>query len=259
MSTSSIISSFRLDGKTALVTGCKRGIGFAMAEALAEAGADIIGVSASLEPTGSAIERAVTALGRKFTGYACDFASPDAVGRFAAQTLATHGTPDILINNAGTIRRAPAAQHPDADWENVINVNLNSQFVLSREIGRAMLVRGSGKIIFTASLLTFQGGINVPGYAASKGAIGSLTKALANEWAGRGVNVNAIAPGYIDTENTEALRADPVRAGQILARIPAGRWGNAADFKGPAVFLASEASRYVHGEILVVDGGWMGR
>jgi len=255
----SVLSKFSLVGKTALVTGCKRGIGFAMAEALAEAGADIIGVSASLEASGSAIEKAVTGLGRKFTAYSCDFADPEAVKAFAAKVLAEHGAPDILVNNAGTIKRAPAAEHPDEMWFEVINVNLNAQFLLSRDLGAKMIERGSGKIIFTASLLTFQGGITVPGYAASKGGIGQLTKALANEWAGKGVQVNAIAPGYIATDNTEALRNDPVRQQAILSRIPAGRWGEPEDFKGPVVFLASEASNYVTGEVLVVDGGWMGR
>lgn len=253
------LSKFSLAGKTALVTGCKRGIGFAIAEGLAEAGADIIGVSASLEESGSAIGDAVTALGRKFTGYQCDFSDRDAVKDFAARVIAEQGAPDILVNNAGTIRRAPAAEHPDELWFEVIDVNLNAQFLLSRDIGAKMIERGSGKIIFTASLLTFQGGITVPGYAASKGGIGQLTKALANEWAGKGVQVNAIAPGYIATDNTEALRNDPVRQQQILARIPAGRWGEPDDFKGPAIFLASAASDYVNGEILVVDGGWMGR
>ncbi|MDP4625345.1 MAG: SDR family oxidoreductase [Akkermansiaceae bacterium] len=250
---------FDLSGKTALVTGCKRGIGFAMAEALAEAGADIIGVSASLETSGSAIEIAVTSLGRSFTGYQCDFSKREEVKAFSAQVIAEHGVPDILVNNAGTIKRKPAAEHSDEDWFEVMDVNLNAQFLLSRDIGAGMIARGSGKIIFTASLLTFQGGLTVPGYAASKGGIGQLTKALSNEWAGRGVNVNAIAPGYISTDNTEALRDDPVRSEQILTRIPAGRWGEPQDFKGPVVFLASEASRYVNGEILVVDGGWMGR
>lgn len=254
----STLSKFSLAGKTALVTGCKRGIGFAMAEGLAEAGADIIGVSASLEP-GSDIEKAVTGLGRKFTAYQCDFSDREAVKAFTAKVLAEHGAPDILVNNAGTIKRAPAAEHPDELWFEVIEVNLNAQFLLSRDIGAKMIERGSGKIIFTASLLTFQGGITVPGYAASKGGIGQLTKALANEWASKGVQVNAIAPGYIATDNTEALRNDPVRQQQILGRIPAGRWGEPEDFKGPVVFLASAASNYVTGEILVVDGGWMGR
>ena len=253
------MKAFDLSGKTALVTGCKRGIGFAMAEGLAEAGADIIGVSATLEAQGSAIATAVNALGRRFAAYQCDFSQRAAVKAFAAKVMAEHGVPDILVNNAGTIRRGPAAEHSDEDWFEVIEVNLNAQFLLSRDIGARMLERGSGKIIFTASLLTFQGGITVPGYAAAKGAIGQLTKALSNEWAGRGINVNAIAPGYIATDNTAALRDDPVRSGQILARIPAGRWGEPCDFKGPAVFLASEASRYIHGTILVVDGGWMGR
>lgn len=253
------LSKFSLAGKTALVTGCKRGIGFAIAEGLAEAGADIIGVSASLEESGSDIEKAVRALGRKFTAYQCDFADRDAVKAFAAKVLAKQGTPDILVNNAGTIKRAPAAEHPDEMWLEVIDVNLNAQFLLSRDIGAKMIERGSGKIIFTASLLTFQGGINVPGYAASKGGIGQLAKALANEWAPKGVQVNAIAPGYIATDNTEALRNDPVRQQAILSRIPAGRWGEPDDFKGPAIFLASAASNYVNGEILVVDGGWMGR
>lgn len=247
---------FSLKGKTALVTGCKRGIGFAMAEGLAEAGADIIGVSASLELQGSKIEAAVTKTGREFTAHQCDFADRSAIYQFLKDL---QDTPDILINNAGTIMRKPAAEHPDEYWDQVIDVNLNAQFILSREIGAKMVARGSGKIIFTASLLTFQGGITVPGYAASKGAIGQLTKALANEWASKGVNVNAIAPGYITTDNTEALRNDPDRAEQILARIPAGRWGNPNDFKGPVVFLASDAASYVNGEILVVDGGWMGR
>ncbi len=253
------MNPFDLSGKTALVTGCKRGIGFAMAQGLAEAGADIIGVSASLESSGSAIEKAVTAAGRRFTAFQCDFSKREEVKSFATEVLATHGTPDILVNNAGTIKRSPAAVHPDDFWFEVIEVNLNAQFLLSRAIGAKMIERGSGKIIFTASLLTFQGGITVPGYAASKGGIGQLTKALSNEWAAKGVNVNAIAPGYVSTDNTEALREDPIRSQQILARIPAGRWGEPDDFVGPVVFLASEASRYVHGEILVVDGGWMGR
>lgn len=253
------MTPFDLTGKSALVTGCKRGIGFAMAQGLAEAGADIIGVSASLELSGSAIEKAITTLGRKFTAYQCDFSDREAVKSFATRVLAEQGVPDILVNNAGTIKRQPAAEHSDDFWFEVIDVNLNAQFLLSRDIGAKMIERGSGKIIFTASLLTFQGGVTVPGYAASKGAIGQLTKALANEWAGKGVNVNAIAPGYISTDNTEALREDPVRSQQILSRIPAGRWGDPDDFKGPVVFLASDASRYVHGEILVVDGGWMGR
>ncbi|MGB0939729.1 MAG: SDR family oxidoreductase [Candidatus Puniceispirillaceae bacterium] len=255
----SILDQFNLAGKSALVTGCRRGIGRGIAEALASAGADIIGVSASLEASGSAIEKAVTAMGRKFTAHSVDFSDRRAVTDFCARLAAENITPDILINNAGTIKRKPAAEHDDDLWDEVLEVNLNAQFVISREIGRQMIARGSGKIIFTASLLTFQGGITVPGYAASKGGIGQLTKALANEWAGKGVNVNAIAPGYIATDNTQALQDDEQRYKAILERIPAGRWGTPEDFGGPAVFLASDAANYVHGEVLVVDGGWMGR
>jgi 2-deoxy-D-gluconate 3-dehydrogenase len=255
----SILNQFQLHGKTALVTGAKRGIGKAIALGLAEAGADIIGVSATLEPAGSAIEKEVRALGRCFKGYACDFSNRAALTAFIAQVKHDNPRIDILINNAGTILRKPAAEHPDEYWDQVIETNLSAQFVLAREVGKDMLAQRSGKIIFTASLLTFQGGINVPGYAASKGGIGQLTKALANEWAGRGVNVNAIAPGYIDTDNTEALRQDPERTKAILSRIPAGRWGNPEDFKGAAVYLASDASAYVHGTVLLIDGGWMGR
>jgi 2-deoxy-D-gluconate 3-dehydrogenase len=254
----SIASLFRLDGKTALVTGCSRGIGFAMAEALAEAGADIVGVSLP-DPSEHEIEEAVTSHGRRFVGYHCDFSDRKAVYEFLRALFEVETRIDILVNNAGTILRAPAAEHPDEYWDKVIEINLNTQFVLSREIGRRMVEQGSGKIIFTASLLTFQGGVTVPGYAASKGGVGQLTKALANEWAGKGVNVNAIAPGYIATDNTKALREDPARSEQILARIPAGRWGTPEDFKGPVVFLASEAANYVHGAILLIDGGWMAR
>ena len=255
----SVIDAFSLVGKTALVTGCKRGIGKAMAIALAEAGADIIGVSASLETENSEVEQAVRALGREFSAYACDFGDRAALHAFIDEVTAAHSVIDVLVNNAGTIMRQPAAEHPDEFWDKVIEINLSAQFVLSREIGKRMLERGSGKIIFTASLLTFQGGITVPGYSASKGGIGQLVKALANEWAGSGVNVNAIAPGYIRTDNTQALQDDPQRSQAILERIPAGRWGETGDFAGPAVFLASSASDYVHGEILTVDGGWMGR
>ncbi len=255
----SILDQFRVDGKTALVTGSRRGIGMAMALALAEAGADIIGVSANMEKTGSKLEQEVTALGRKFKGYACDFADRKALYAFVDQVKKDFPVIDILVNNAGTILRKPAVEHPDEYWDTVMEVNLSSQFVLSREIGKDMVARGSGKVIFTASLLTFQGGINVPGYAASKAGIGQLTMALANEWAGRGVNVNAIAPGYIVTDNTEALRNDRERYEQILGRIPAGRWGEPEDFKGAVLFLASPASQYVHGSIILVDGGWMGR
>lgn len=252
-------SHFDLSGKTALVTGCRRGIGLSMAVALAEAGADIIGVSASMEPDGGKVGTAVRAAGRKFTPYTADFSDRKALYAFIQKVSGDFPAIDILVNNAGTIMRKPAAEHPDEYWDQVIEINLNSQFVLSREIGKRMVERGSGKIIFTASLLTFQGGLTVPGYAASKGGIGQLTKALANEWAGRGVNVNAIAPGYIVTDVTTGLREDPVRSKSILERIPAGRWGNPDDFKGVVVFLASEAAAYMHGTIVTVDGGWMGR
>ena len=250
---------FSLEGKTALVTGCKRGIGFAMAEALAEAGADILGVSASLEPEGSEIEKAVKAKGRKFKAYQCDFSDRKALYSFIEKVKSENPKIDILVNNAGTIMRKPAAEHPDEYWDKVIEVNQNAQFILTREIGKEMVARESGKVIFTASLLTFQGGITVPGYAASKGAIGQLTKAFANEWAAKGVQINAIAPGYIATDNTQALRDNEERSEAILARIPAGRWGQPEDFKGPIVFLASKASDYMNGSILTVDGGWMGR
>ncbi len=253
-----LLDKFKLNGKTALVTGCKRGIGQAIALGLAEVGADIIGVSATLEPD-SAVEKEVRALGRSFKGYAADFSSRPSLYAFIGQVKKDFPRIDILINNAGTILRQPAAEHSDEFWDKVIETNLNAQFILTREIGKDMVARGAGKIIFTASLLTFQGGVTVPGYAASKGGIGSLVKAFANEWAGKGVNVNAIAPGYISTDNTEALRNDPVRSQQILSRIPAGRWGEAADFQGAAVYLASEASAYVHGSVMLVDGGWMGR
>ncbi|MCC6460859.1 MAG: SDR family oxidoreductase [Saprospiraceae bacterium] len=251
-------SPFDLSGKTALVTGCNRGIGRSMALGLAEAGADVIGVSSGLQPD-SEIGRAVVALGRAFYPYQADLSDRKSLLDFAAQVQRDFAQIDILVNNAGTIRRAPAAEHPDEFWDQVLALNLDAPFLLAREIGRSMLAQGHGSIIFTASLLTFQGGINVPGYAASKGAIGSLIKALANEWAGKGVRVNGIAPGYIATDNTQALRDDPVRSRAILDRIPAGRWGEPDDFKGPVVFLASDAARYVHGTILTVDGGWMGR
>lgn len=250
---------FRLDGKVALVTGARRGIGRAMAVALAEAGADIIGVSATMEAQGSEVETDVRAAGRRFAGYACDFGDRAALYTLIGQLKNDFPVIDILVNNAGTILRKPAAEHPDEYWDKVMEVNLSAQFILSREIGKGMIERGRGKIIFTASLLTFQGGINVPGYAATKGGIGQLTKELANEWANKGIQVNAIAPGYINTDNTEMLRNDPVRSKAILERIPIGRWGDPQDFKGPVVFLASDASNYVTGTILTVDGGWMGR
>ncbi|MGA2067749.1 MAG: SDR family NAD(P)-dependent oxidoreductase [Thermoguttaceae bacterium] len=254
-----ILDRFRLEGKTALVTGCRRGIGRALAVALAEAGADICGASASLAADGEAVARQVRDRGRRFTGYACDFADRKALYAWIARVKQEAPPIDVLVNNAGIILRKPAAEHPDEYWDKVMAVNLNAQFILARELGREMLARGRGKIIFIASLLTFQGGILVPGYAASKGGIGQLTMALANEWAGRGVNVNAIAPGYVATDNTAALQADPQRGPAILQRIPAGRWGTPDDLQGAVVFLASAASDYVHGTILTVDGGWLGR
>ncbi len=254
-----ILDRFKLDGKTALVTGARRGIGQAMAVGLAEAGADIVGVSASMEGSGSKVEEAVRSTGRSFRGYACDFSDRAALHEFIAKVKADAAPIDILVNNAGTILRKPAAEHPDDYWDKVVEVNLNAQFILSREFGKDMVERGAGKIIFTASLLSFQGGITVPSYAASKGGIATLTMALSNEWAGKGVNVNGIAPGYIRTDNTAALQADPVRNPAILSRIPQARWGDPEDLAGAVVFLASEAANYVNGTILVVDGGWMGR
>jgi 2-deoxy-D-gluconate 3-dehydrogenase len=253
------IDMFQLNGKLALVTGCKRGIGKAMALALAEAGADIIGVSANLELSGSDVEQEVIAAGRKFYGYQCDFSNREALHTFIKKVKEDHAQIDILVNNAGTILRKPIAEHPDEYWDEVIAVNQTAPFILTREIGKEMLKREEGKIIFTASLLSFQGGITVPGYAASKGAVAQLTKAFANEWAAKGINVNAIVPGYISTDNTTALRADENRSRSILERIPANRWGEPEDFKGPIVFLASKAADYVHGALLTVDGGWMGR
>jgi 2-deoxy-D-gluconate 3-dehydrogenase len=250
---------FNLEGKTALVTGCKRGIGKGIALGLAEAGANIIGVSASLEESGSAVETEIRALGREFTAYQCDFSDRAELHAFVDKIRANHDTVDILVNNAGTILRAPAAEHGDDLWDRVIEVNLSAQFILSRELGKDMIEKGAGKIIFTASLLSYQGGITVPGYAASKGGLQQLIMALSNEWASKGINVNGIAPGYIETDNTEALRKDKQRFNSILERIPQGRWGVPDDFKGPAVFLASDAANYVNGSIILVDGGWMGR
>ncbi|MBZ4190230.1 SDR family oxidoreductase [Niabella beijingensis] len=251
-------SYFDLTGKTALVTGGNKGIGKGMALGLAKAGADIIVASRSVE-AGSEIETEVKKLGRSFKHYKLDAADRNNVYEFIKQVLSENERIDILINNAGTIMRKPAAEHPDEYWDSVLAINLDTPFVLAREFGKRMIEQGSGKIIFTCSLLSFQGGINVPGYAASKGALSSLVKALANEWASKGVNVNGIAPGYIATDNTQALREDADRSKAILDRIPAGRWGTPEDFAGPAVFLASEAGSYVQGTILTVDGGWMGR
>ncbi len=247
---------FRLDGKTALVTGASSGIGQAMAIGLAEAGADIIAMSRG---DNAETESLVRAAGRGYRHYAADFGDRKSIHKTLEAIGKENDAIDILVNNAGTILREPAAQHPDEYWDKVLAINLSAQFVVTREIGRGMLARGSGKIVFTCSLLTFQGGINVPSYAAAKGGLGQLVKAFANEWAARGLNVNGIAPGYVRTPNTKALQNDPDRNRAIVERIPQGRWGEPEDFKGPVVFLSSEASRYVNGEILTVDGGWMGR
>jgi 2-deoxy-D-gluconate 3-dehydrogenase len=247
-----------LAGRTALVTGCRRGIGRAAAVALARAGADIAGVSASLE-TGDEVDDEIRELGREFRPYRCDLGDRAAVHELAVEITAEFPSLDILVLSAGTIERRPAVEHGDELWDRVLEVNLTGQFVLARELGRRMVARGSGKIIFVASMLSFQGGITVPSYAASKGGIAQLTKALANEWAPHGVNVNAVAPGYIATDNTQGLREDETRSRQILERIPAGRWGTPEDVAGAFVFLASAASDYVHGIVLPVDGGWLAR
>jgi 2-deoxy-D-gluconate 3-dehydrogenase len=250
---------FRLDGKRALVTGCRRGIGRAMVVALAEAGAHIVGVSANLESTGSEVEREVQSLGREFKGYCADFSDRAAVRGFIDQLVDDFPQVDILVNNVGSIVRIPAVDHTDETWDRIIETNLTSQFVLSRELGRRMVARGEGKIICIGSVLSFQGGVLVPSYAASKGAIEQLVKALANEWAGSGVNVNGIAPGYVETDATIEIQNDPERLADILKRIPANRFGTPDDFKGIVVFLASHASDYMHGTLVTVDGGWMGR
>jgi 2-deoxy-D-gluconate 3-dehydrogenase len=247
---------FSLAGKVALVTGASRGLGAGMALGLAAAGADVV-LHASAPPAETAL--AVERLGRRAAALAADLGDPAAPARLAADALAVYGRLDILINNAGIIRRQPADEHSDEFWDAVIAVNLSSVFRLSRAVGRHMLERGSGKIVNVASILSFQGGITVPGYAAAKGGVAQLTKALANEWAGRGINVNAIAPGYMVTDNTAGLRADQVRTRQITERIPAGRWGTPADLAGAVVFLASPASDYVNGHLLAVDGGWLAR
>jgi 2-deoxy-D-gluconate 3-dehydrogenase len=249
---------FDLVGRTALVTGCRRGIGRAAAVALARAGADIVGVSASLDADDE-VANDVVAVGRRVTPYKCDLGDRGAVQRLTATLTSDFARLDILVLAAGTIERRPAADHADELWDRVLEVNLTAQFVLARDLGRRMVAEGGGKIVFVASMLSFQGGLTVPGYAASKGGIAQLTKALANEWAPHGVNVNAVAPGYIATDNTQALRNDDVRSRQILERIPAGRWGEPEDVSGAFVFLASPASDYVHGIVLPVDGGWLAR
>ena len=253
----SLLDQFRLQRKTALVTGASAGIGAAVAVALAEAGADVIchGNTHSAEHTCEAVAR----LGCRAFALQADLGEPAAaVGLF--ERACQYGVPDILVNNAGVIRRASAVEYSDEDWNTVLQVNLHSLWKLSQSFGRALIEnRRPGKIINLASVLSFQGGITVPAYAAAKGAVAQLTKALANEWADYGVNVNAIAPGYIRTDNTLALQRNETRNRQILERIPAGRWGEPSDIAAAAVFLASPASDYIHGHVLVVDGGWMGR
>ncbi len=253
------MNPFDLTGKLAVVTGARRGIGRAMAVGLARAGADVVGVSAHLEPDGGAVAGDVRACGRRFVALSADLADRQQVRALTAQLEGLDRPVDILVNNAGTIARAPAVQHGDADWDRLLEVNLSSQFVLSREVGRGMVERGRGKIVFTASLLSFQGGINVASYTASKSGVVGLVRALSNEWSPHGVQVNAIVPGYIATDNTRALRDDPARNAAILARIPAGRWGLAEDLAGTVVFLASAASDYVTGAAIPVDGGWLAR
>jgi len=248
---------FRLEGKVALVTGSARGLGAAIAVALAEAGADVV-ANDRVDPADTV--RTIAALpGRRALGLVADLSDRAASDALVAGALDKMGRLDILVNNAGIIRRAPAEDYPDEAWDQVIEINLTAVFRLSRAAGRHMLTRGSGKIVNIASLLSFQGGITVPSYTAAKSGVAAITKALANEWAGRGINVNAIAPGYMRTENTRPLAEDPVRSRQISERIPAGRWGEPRDLAGTAVFLASAASDYVNGHVLVVDGGWMAR
>lgn len=247
---------FSLAGKTALVTGANTGLGQAIAIALADAGADIVAAGRSPAPE---TEAAVLAAGRRFLFVHADWSSTEPVQRVLDTAQQFQGRLDIIVNNAGTIHRADSVDVTEADWDAVMNTNLKSLFFLSQAGARYMAGHGGGKIINVASLLSFQGGVRVPAYTASKSAVAGLTRALANEWAPLGINVNALAPGYFDTNNTAALRADPVRNPAILARIPAGRWGNPSDLAGAAVFLASRASDYVHGIVLPVDGGWLAR
>jgi 2-deoxy-D-gluconate 3-dehydrogenase len=247
---------FDLAGRTALVTGANTGLGQAIAVALAQAGADIVAVGRS-----DAAETAaqVAAAGRRFDFIGADLSGAEPAQRIVAEALARQGRLDILVNNAGIIRRADSLDVSEEDWDAVINTNLKALFFLSQAAAAHMAQQGGGKIINVASLLSFQGGIRVPAYTASKSAVAGLTRALANEWAVKGINVNALAPGYFDTNNTAALKADPERSASILARIPAGRWGQPSDLGGAAVFLASRASDYVHGIVLPVDGGWLAR
>jgi 2-deoxy-D-gluconate 3-dehydrogenase len=252
-----ILDKFKLNDKVALVTGASTGLGQAIAIALAEAGAQLSCHGNTRSP--SVTCEAITKPGRRAIAVTADLTDRNAPEQLIQNTINEFGRIDILVNNAGTIRRAPAVDYSEDDWNTVIQVNLSSLFSLSQLAGRRMIAQGSGKILNIASLLSFQGGITVPAYAAAKGGVAQLTKALANEWAGKGVNVNAIAPGYMRTDNTAALQKDETRNRQILERIPAGRWGEPNDLAGAAVFLCSAASDYLHGHVLVVDGGWMGR
>jgi 2-dehydro-3-deoxy-D-gluconate 5-dehydrogenase len=253
------VEPFSLTGRLALVTGARRGIGLAISEALARAGADVVGVSAALEPDGGEARRRVEAHGRRFWTMPADLSDREEVRGLLDRIEGLDRPVDILVNNAGTIHRAPVAEHSIAAWDRLLEVNLSAPFLLAQAIGAGMAARGTGKIVFTASLLSFQGGINVAAYTASKHAIAGLTKALSNEWAPFGVTVNAVAPGYVATDNTQALREDPIRSQAILDRIPAGRWGQPEDIAGAVVFLGSRASDYVTGTVLAVDGGWLGR
>lgn len=248
-----------LAGKTALVTGCRRGIGRAIAARLAEAGADIVGVSASLDEDGGEVGEDVRRHGREFVARRCDLQDRAALYDLIAALDAGGRRIDILVNNAGLIRRSEAARHSDADWDAAIDVNLTAGFILTRELGRRMIENGGGRIVFVASVLSFQGGVRVPGYAASKGAVAQLARSFANEWASHGVNVNAVAPGYIVTDNTAALRDDPERSRELLERVPAKRWGTPEEIAGPVLFLVGDDSTFMHGAVLVVDGGWLAR
>lgn len=252
-----VLDTFRLHGKTALVTGAASGLGAAIAVALAEAGA-VVACHGNRRPADKTAEH-IRGSGHQAQAFSADLSREDGAERLFEEVRTTLGAPHILVNNAGMIHRQPAEDFESAAWSQVLQVNLTSVFRLCQLAGREMLERRSGKIINIASLLSFQGGIRVPAYAAAKGGVAQITKALANEWAGRNVQVNAIAPGYFRTSNTEGLQNDEVRNRQILERIPAGRWGDPADLAGAAVFLASSASDYVNGEVLVVDGGWMAR
>jgi len=254
-----ISDHFSLQNRVAIVTGCSRpnGLGFGMAEALAEAGADIAGVDIV---ESSEVKARIEALGRRYLELREDLGGADAVGRVVQTTLRHFGRIDILVNNAGIIRRSDAADYSERDWDDILNINLKAVFFLSQAVAQVFIKQGGGgKIINVASMLSFQGGIRVPAYTASKSGVAGITRALANEWAKHGINVNALAPGYMATDNTAALRADPVRAASILDRIPAGRWGENSDLRGAVVFLASRASDYVNGHVLAVDGGWLAR